>query len=70
MYDSEQMQPIKGQIAELTERMAQLRREMKICTNVTEWSNAVEVIVNRIEKPEATQEKSVDQEKDMPHRRA
>ena len=51
MHDSEQMQPIKDQIAELTARMAELRREMKICTNVAEWSDAVEVIVNRIEHP-------------------
>ena len=51
MHDSGQMQPIKNQIAELTDRMAELRHEMKICTNVAEWSNAVEVIVNRIENP-------------------
>ena len=51
MHDSEQMQPIKDQVAALTERMAGLRREMKICTNVAEWSDAVEVIVNRIEHP-------------------
>ena len=51
MHDSGQMHPIKNQIAALTERMAGLRREMKICTNVAEWSDAVEVIVNRIEHP-------------------
>ena len=51
MHDSERMQPIKSQIAELTERMAELRKEMRICTNVAEWSDAVEVIVNRIEHP-------------------
>ena len=51
MHDSEQMQPIKDQIAELTARMAELRKEMRICTNVAEWSDAVEVIVNRIENP-------------------
>lgn len=51
MHDSERMQPIKDQVAALTERMAGLRREMKICTNVAEWSDAVEVIVNRIEHP-------------------
>ena len=51
MHDSKQMQPIKDQIAELTARMAGLRREMKICTNVAKWSDAVEVIVNRIENP-------------------
>ncbi len=49
MHDSEHMQPIKSQIADLTERMAELRKEMRICTNVAEWSDAVEVIVNRIE---------------------
>ena len=66
LHDSERMQPIKEQIAALTERMAELRKEMKICTNVAEWSDAVEVIVNRIENPETTQEKTVDQGKDVP----
>ena len=51
LHDSGQMQSIKDQVAALTERMAGLRREMKICTNVAEWSDAVEVIVNRIEHP-------------------
>ena len=51
MHDSGLMQPIKDQVAALTERMAGLRREMKICTNVAEWSDAVEVIVDRIEHP-------------------
>ena len=51
MHDSERMQPIKEQISALTERMAELRKEMRICTNVAEWSDAVEVIVNRIEHP-------------------
>lgn len=63
---SEQMQPIKDQIAELTVRMAELRREMKICTNVAEWSDAVEVIVNRIENPEISKEREPIQEKDVP----
>lgn len=49
LHDSGKMQPIKEQIAQWSERMAELRREMKICTNVAEWSDAVEVIVNRIE---------------------
>jgi prefoldin subunit 5 len=49
LHDSERMQPIKEQIAALTDRMAELRKEMRICTNVAEWSDAVEVIVNRIE---------------------
>ncbi|MBQ7347681.1 MAG: relaxase/mobilization nuclease domain-containing protein [Clostridia bacterium] len=66
MHDSEQMQPIKDQIMELTERMAELRKEMKICTNVAEWSDAVEVIVNRIENPEISKERKVIQEKDVP----
>ena len=51
MHDSERMQPIKDQIAELTERMAELRKEMRICTEIAERSGAVEVIVNRIEHP-------------------
>ena len=66
MHDSEQMQPVKNQIAELTERMAELRKEMRICTNVAEWSDAVEVIVNRIENPEISKERESIQEKDVP----
>lgn len=66
MHDSEQMQPIKDQVAALTERMAELRKEMRICTNVAEWSNAVEVIVNRIENPEISKERESIQEKDVP----
>ncbi|MBQ3013952.1 MAG: relaxase/mobilization nuclease domain-containing protein [Clostridia bacterium] len=66
MHDSERMQPIKSQIAELTERMAELRKEMRICTNVAEWSDAVEVIVNRIENPEISKERESIQEKDVP----
>ena len=56
MYDSEQMQPIKDQIAELTQQMAELRKEMRICTEVAERSGAVEVIVNRIENHQQTKE--------------
>lgn len=66
MHDSGQMQPIKDQIAALTERMAELRKEMRICTNVAEWSDAVEVIVNRIENPEISKERESIQEKDVP----
>ena len=51
MHNSGQMQPIKNQIAALTERMAELRKEMRICTEIAERSGAVEVIVNRIEHP-------------------
>lgn len=51
MFDSEEMQPIKDQIAELTERMAILRREMRICSEIAERSGAVESIVNQIEHP-------------------
>ena len=58
MHDSKQMQPIKDQVAALTERMAELRREMQICTNVAEWSDAVEAIVNRIENPMQQEEKT------------
>ena len=58
MHDSEKMQSIKDQVADLTERMAELRHEMKICTNVAEWSDAVEVIVDRIENPMQQEEKT------------
>jgi hypothetical protein len=46
--------------------MATLRKEMKVCTNVAEWSDAVEVIVNRIENPEISKERESIQEKDVP----
>ena len=58
------MQPIKEQIAALTERMAELRKEMRICTNVAEWSGAVEVIVNRIEYPFQEEQKEQTKEKE------
>ena len=64
LHDSGQMQPIKEQIAALTDRMAELRKEMRICTNVAEWSGAVEVIVNRIENPEIDKERESIQEKE------
>ena len=64
MHDSERMQPIKEQIAALTERMAELRREMRICTNVAEWSDAVEVIVNRIEYPFQEEQREQTKEKE------
>ena len=66
MHDSEQMQPIKDQIVELTKQMAELRKEMRICTEVAERSGAVEVIVNRIEYPEIAQERESVQKKDFP----
>ena len=66
MHDSEQMQPIKDQVAALTERMADLRREMGICTNVAEWSDAVEAIVDRIENLEISKEQKAIPKKDMP----
>ena len=51
MFDSEEMQPIKDQIAELTKRMAMLRKEMRICSEIAERSGTVECIVNQIEDP-------------------
>ena len=65
MHDSREMQPVKDQVAVLTERMAELRYEMKICTNVAEWSDAVEVIVDRIENPEISKEQKAITEKDV-----
>jgi hypothetical protein len=60
MHDSEKMHPIKDRIAVLTECMAALRTEMRICTEIAEWSDAVEMIVNRIENPILKEENQKD----------
>ena len=61
MHDSEAMQPIKDNIADLSERMSVLRKQMKYCEDIAERSGVIEVIVNTIERehePETkTQEK-------------
>lgn len=61
MHDIEAMQPIKDNIADLSERMSVLRKQMKYCEDIAERSGVIEVIVNTIERerePETkTQEK-------------
>ena len=50
MYDSEAMQPLKDEIIELSDRLAELRRQMKLCVDIAERSGAVEAVVNTIER--------------------
>lgn len=50
MHDSETMQPLKEEIAELTEKMSTIRKQMRLCVDVAQRSGAVEVVVNTIER--------------------
>lgn len=50
MHDSEAMQPLKDEITELSDRLAELRRQMKLCVDIAERSGAVEAVVNTIER--------------------
>lgn len=48
MNDTEKMTPIRERISEISAKIAELRRQMKICTEIAERSGAVEQIVNKI----------------------
>ena len=48
MTDTEKMTPIRERISEISAKKAELRRQMKICTEIAERSGAVEQIVNKI----------------------
>ena len=52
MHDTEEMQPIKDKISELSSQMAQIRREMKLCEDIALRSGVVEMVVNTIEIPD------------------
>ena len=50
MHDTEAMNPIRAEISELSERIRTLRREMVLCRDIAERSDAVEALVDRIEE--------------------
>ena len=52
MHDTEEMQPIKDKISELSSQMAQIRREMKLCEDIALRSGVVDMVVNTIEIPD------------------
>ena len=50
MHDTEAMNSIRAEISELSERIRTLRREMVLCRDIAERSDAVEALVDRIEE--------------------
>ncbi len=56
MHDTETMQPIKDQITALSDQMAVLRKNMKLCEHIAECSGAVESVVNLIFDPNKEKE--------------
>ena len=52
MHDTEEMQPIKDKISELSSQMAEIRREMKLCEDIALRSGVVDMVVNTIEIPD------------------
>lgn len=50
MHDTKAMNPIRTEISELSERIRTLRREMVLCRDIAERSDAVEALVDRIEE--------------------
>ena len=50
MHDTEAMNPIRTEISELSECIRTLRREMVLCRDIAERSDAVEALVDRIEE--------------------
>ena len=55
MTDSEAMRPIKDQIAALSDDMAKLRKEKKLCDDVAARCEIVEYIADTIEKEHTPQ---------------
>lgn len=51
MHDTKEMQPVKDQITELSEQMAVLRKNMKLCEHIAERSGVVDMVVNMIFDP-------------------
>lgn len=70
MHDTEAMNPIRSEISELSERIRTLRREMVLCRDIAERSDAVEALVDRIEeidtraKARANEKTDISDEKD------
>ena len=52
MHDTEEMQPIKDKISELSSQMAEIRKEMKLCEDIALRSGVVDMVVNTIEIPD------------------
>ena len=52
MHDSDQMQPIKSEIARLTDKMSKIRKDMRTCLDIAERHGVVEYVVNTIFAPE------------------
>jgi hypothetical protein len=49
MHDTEQMQPIKDEISQLSLEMADLRKQMKLCEDIAARSGVIEQVVNTID---------------------
>ena len=60
MNDSEQMMPIKAQIARITDEMAVYRKQMKLCEDIALRSGAIEAVVNKIYESEIQMEKPIE----------
>lgn len=52
MHDTKEMQPIKDEISALSEQMAKLRREIKLCDDIALRSGAIEKLVYTVDKPD------------------
>lgn len=52
MHDAEQMRPIKEEISRLSDEMAKIRKDMRICMDIAERHGVVEAVVNTIFAPE------------------
>ena len=52
MHDTEQMQPIKDEISQLSLQMAELRKQMKLCEDIAARSGVIEQVVNTIDIPD------------------
>lgn len=52
MHDTKEMQPIKDEISTLSEQMAKLRREIKLCEDIAQRSGVIEKLVYTVDKPD------------------
>ena len=52
MHDTEQMQPIKDEISQLSLQMAELRKQMRLCEDIAARSGVIERVVNTIDIPD------------------
>ena len=49
MRDTEQMQPIKDEISQLSMQMGELRKQMRLCEDIAARSGVIERVVNTID---------------------